>query len=123
MNKKLKLLFGMVVMLIFMAVATFNLQLGAKIGNLSDFALANIEALANNEQPTPGCYTINDFYGEPENCGYGAIVLTCQCYCYDCQSVGDIDGTCVKGTITYYFDCYMNKLDEEVCIYLTTCLD
>ena len=49
MNKKLKLVFGLMVMLIIAVVATFNLQLNAKSVNLSDLALANIEALAQNE--------------------------------------------------------------------------
>ena len=49
MNKKFRLVSGIAAMVVIIAVAVSNVQLNAKSVNLSDLALANIEALAQNE--------------------------------------------------------------------------
>lgn len=71
-------------MFILISVATFNVQLNAKSVNLSDLALANIEALANGET------------GEVKLAIAQKQTVTNYYY--------DVDGKLIK-TVTYEEDC------------------
>ena len=99
MKKTWKLLGGMTVATVLVAIALVNVQLGAKKVKHSDLFLANIEALALPEEGKPrtiGC--ANDY-----------VPMLCQFYC-TCGALwkanggyGSMccpEGTCVCG-ITY----------------------
>ena len=71
-RKKKKMVLTIMVAVAFAAVMAFNVNLGASNSSLSDIALANIEALAKNEEvPGTGGMCIVD---ENEECKF--IVIT-----------------------------------------------
>jgi len=60
------------------AAVAFNANMGLRVGSLTDLSLANVEALAKNEDPEDGCKcTSYVFHHLHDGCYYDG------CYCND----------------------------------------
>jgi hypothetical protein len=82
-----KYIFGCVALLAIAVVATWNVNLGSKNDQLSRISLANVEALAaddndNNNKKDEKCGTKSEYKHREELCGSGGKKTDIHIYCY-----------------------------------------